>query len=59
LIEVVLEEGEEIDGVEAAAVEEPEEPAEPEQEEEKALFVETFSKEAAGLVQNAPSPTIF
>jgi hypothetical protein len=47
LIEVVLEEEEEIIGVEV------------EQEEAEALFVETSSEAGAGLVQNAPSPTIY
>lgn len=62
---MVLEEGEEINGVEAEAVEaveeaeETEEAEEAEQEEEEALFVETSSEEAAGLVHNAPSPTIY
>jgi hypothetical protein len=59
LVEVVLEEGEEVAGVEAEAVEAVEEAEEAEQEEAEALFVETSSEEVAGLVQNAPSPTIY
>ena len=55
-MEVLLGEDEEINGVEAEAAEAVEEAV---QEEAEALFVETSSEEAAGLVQNAPSPTIY
>jgi hypothetical protein len=48
LIEVVLGEEEEVEGVEEA-----------EEEEADALFVETFSEDTAGLVQNALFPTIY
>jgi hypothetical protein len=51
LIELVLGEEEEVEGVEA------EEKAE--EEEVDALFVETSSEDTAGLVQNALFPTIY
>ena len=58
LMEVVFGEEEEVDGVEAEAAVEVVEEAE--QEEADVLFVETSNKEdAAGLVQNAPFPTIY
>lgn len=53
---MVLEEVKDIIGVEADAIEAVEEA---EQEEEVVLFDGTSSKEAADLVQNAPSPTIY